>query len=241
MRTRFIGIFDLLGRTSEAQKNRHAYLSSATRDQGPDFCEGTDGGQERGGATLGGSIAYPIAAIGFDLSCGRHRGSFSVSGFQTSGRFRAAGFQGDWQAVKDQLVRGRKFLGFRCDSDPYDSKKIPGSILRIEEFNFENGKQRDLRGYAIAAKRYALFRRTADGGIKIEKASARNSGIHSRRNARVRALARSTHLSRASLYEWRLTFRESLSCAATPIAAQLQCSCRAKLMLAMRGRNHAEA
>jgi hypothetical protein len=40
-----------------------------------------------------------------------------------------------------------------------------------------DGKQQQLYGYAIAAKRYALFTRTLDGGIHVEKASAHGLGF----------------------------------------------------------------
>ncbi len=43
--------------------------------------------------------------------------------------------------------------------NPYDKRIVPGSILKIEDDNFEpySDKQRQLWCYAIAAKRYALF------------------------------------------------------------------------------------
>jgi hypothetical protein len=43
--------------------------------------------------------------------------------------------------------------------NPYDRKVIPGSILKIEDDNFDpvTGKQRQLHCLAISAKRYALF------------------------------------------------------------------------------------
>jgi hypothetical protein len=45
--------------------------------------------------------------------------------------------------------------------NPYDPKAVPGSILKIEDVNFDSsGKQRQLYGYAISAKRYALYQRT---------------------------------------------------------------------------------
>jgi hypothetical protein len=61
--------------------------------------------------------------------------------------------------------------------NPYDRNAVPGSVLKIEDVNFHNGSQRELRGYGIAAKRYALFTRTADGGVQIEKASAHGLGF----------------------------------------------------------------
>jgi len=42
---------------------------------------------------------------------------------------------------------------------PYDPEIIPGSILKIEDINFDprTGEQREIYCYAISAKRYALF------------------------------------------------------------------------------------
>jgi hypothetical protein len=75
-----------------------------------------------------------------------------------------------WQEVREIVEKFGKL-------NPYDPQKIPDSILRIEDINFENGVQRELRGWAIAAKRYVLFSQRADGTIKIEKASAHGLGF----------------------------------------------------------------
>ncbi len=62
--------------------------------------------------------------------------------------------------------------------NPYDTKAVPESILKIEKVNFDSdGKQRELWGFAIAAKRYALFTKTSDGGISVKKASAHGLGF----------------------------------------------------------------
>ena len=44
--------------------------------------------------------------------------------------------------------------------NPYDRSVIPGSILKIEDGNYDprTGNQRQLHCLAISAKRYALFR-----------------------------------------------------------------------------------
>ena len=49
--------------------------------------------------------------------------------------------------------------------NPYDRKVIPGSVLKIEEDNFDpkTGKQRELWCVAISAKRYTLFLRRGNG------------------------------------------------------------------------------
>lgn len=42
--------------------------------------------------------------------------------------------------------------------NPYDPAKVPGSILEVEGVNFDgDGKRRELRCYAVSAKRYALY------------------------------------------------------------------------------------
>jgi hypothetical protein len=48
--------------------------------------------------------------------------------------------------------------------NPYSHDAVPGSILKIEEDNFDaSGKQRQLYCYAISAKRYALFGKDRQG------------------------------------------------------------------------------
>jgi len=58
----------------------------------------------------------------------------------------------------------------------YDPKKVPGSILKIEKVNFQNGKPIDLFGYAISAKRYVLYRYDSQGNIVIVDAKAHGLG-----------------------------------------------------------------
>ncbi len=71
------------------------------------------------------------------------------------------------QAVKALSWKALSWKGVRVIADkftalnPYDPKAVPGSILKIEDVNFDSsGNQRQLYGYAISAKRYALYRRT---------------------------------------------------------------------------------
>ena len=48
--------------------------------------------------------------------------------------------------------------------NPYDPALVPGSVLKIEDVNFDSGgKQRQLYGFAISAKRYALYEQTKTG------------------------------------------------------------------------------
>ena len=50
--------------------------------------------------------------------------------------------------------------------NPYDRSAIPGSVLKIEDDNFDpkTGLQRQLWCLAISAKRYTLFVRDPHGG-----------------------------------------------------------------------------
>ncbi|MGC1652545.1 MAG: hypothetical protein WA722_06975, partial [Candidatus Sulfotelmatobacter sp.] len=68
----------------------------------------------------------------------------------------------DQQAIKALSWKGVRVIADKFTAlNPYDPKAIPGSILKIEDVNFDSsGKQRQLYGYAISAKRYALYQRT---------------------------------------------------------------------------------
>jgi hypothetical protein len=60
--------------------------------------------------------------------------------------------------------------------NPYNRKLVPGSILKIHKLNWDKKKQRrQLYGYAIAAKRYALYTKT-DGDIEIVEPKAHGLG-----------------------------------------------------------------
>jgi len=63
-----------------------------------------------------------------------------------------------WAQVQDIV---KKFGAL----NPYDRKIIPGSILKIEDDNYDpkTGKQRQLHCLAISAKRYTLFIRSKNG------------------------------------------------------------------------------
>lgn len=65
--------------------------------------------------------------------------------------------------------------------NPYNKKVVPGSILNIvEEINFDSeGKQRQIYGYGISAKRYSIY--TFDGSeVRIIKASEHGLGLYYR-------------------------------------------------------------
>jgi hypothetical protein len=74
-----------------------------------------------------------------------------------------------WNDV-EQIAR--RFESLNC----YDRKKVPGSVLKIERVNFESGKQVELFGYTISAKRYVLYRYDAKGNIVIVDAKAHGLG-----------------------------------------------------------------
>lgn len=63
--------------------------------------------------------------------------------------------------------------------NPYDPSTVPGSILKLEDENYDTGEgervRKQLYCYAIAAKRYALFNIEADG-VRIRKYSEHGLG-----------------------------------------------------------------
>jgi hypothetical protein len=66
-----------------------------------------------------------------------------------------------------------RFQSLNC----YDPTKVRGSILKIEKVNFDGDQnQIELFGYAISAKRYALYRYKKDGNIEIVDAKAHGLG-----------------------------------------------------------------
>ncbi len=61
--------------------------------------------------------------------------------------------------------------------NPYDRSKVPGSILEIEDENFdEQGRRHQLLIYAISAKRYVMYTRGRSGAAVIEKPSEHGLG-----------------------------------------------------------------
>lgn len=76
-----------------------------------------------------------------------------------------------WEKVQEITAK------FKC-LNPYDGRAAAKSILKIEDVNYtEDGKQRQLYGWAIAAKRYALYVRTPEGDVQVVKASAHGLGF----------------------------------------------------------------
>ncbi len=60
--------------------------------------------------------------------------------------------------------------------NPYNRKLVPGSILKIHKLNWDHSKQRrQLFGYSIAAKRYALYTKT-HSDIEIVEPKAHGLG-----------------------------------------------------------------
>ena len=77
--------------------------------------------------------------------------------------------------------------------NPYDTAMVPGSILNIvEEINFDSeGKQPQVYGYGISAKRYALY--VWEGArLQIIKASEHGLGLYDR--------PKCTHLGKSMPY-----------------------------------------
>jgi hypothetical protein len=75
-----------------------------------------------------------------------------------------------WDAV-DAIVASFTSL------NPYDKEFVSGSILRVEKQNFDaSGMRRTVFGYAISAKRYALFTKERRGGITVVDAKEHGLG-----------------------------------------------------------------
>jgi hypothetical protein len=74
-----------------------------------------------------------------------------------------------WNDVEEIANR---FKSLNC----YDKTKVKGSILKIEKVNYHAGKQIELFGYAISAKRYNLYRYDKNGNIVILDAKAHGLG-----------------------------------------------------------------
>lgn len=79
-----------------------------------------------------------------------------------------------WEQVR-QIVDRFKSL------NPYDPKIVPESILNIvEELNYDaDGRQRQLYGYGISAKRYGLYTQD-DSGFRLIKVSEHGLGLYYR-------------------------------------------------------------
>jgi hypothetical protein len=79
-----------------------------------------------------------------------------------------------WRQVR-QIVDRFKSL------NPYDPTIVPGSVLNIvEELNYDaDGRQRQLYGYGISAKRYGLYTRD-DSGFRLIKVSEHGLGLYYR-------------------------------------------------------------
>lgn len=90
------------------------------------------------------------------------------------GKLRAENGEEGFRALSWKEVR-RIVAKFET-LNPYDRKIIPGSVLKLEEDNFDpkTGKQRQLYCLAISAKRYALFLRPKNGKPALLRAGINN-------------------------------------------------------------------
>jgi hypothetical protein len=76
------------------------------------------------------------------------------------------------EAIRDRFAALNPY-----DEDPYDPAVVPGSILKVEDENFDEARQRrQLYCYAISAKRYALYNLDADGRPVLRKWSEHGLG-----------------------------------------------------------------
>jgi hypothetical protein len=75
-----------------------------------------------------------------------------------------------WTEVQQRIVDRFESL------NPYDRKLVPGSILKLHKINWDQNKERrQLFGYSIAAKRYALYTKT-ENDIQIVEPKAHGLG-----------------------------------------------------------------
>jgi hypothetical protein len=75
-----------------------------------------------------------------------------------------------WSVVQKIVDRFRSL-------NPYNAKLVPGSILKVHKLNWDKDKQRrQLFGYSIAAKRYAIYTKT-DSDIEIVEPKAHGLGF----------------------------------------------------------------
>jgi hypothetical protein len=93
--------------------------------------------------------------------------------------YRSTGSESRCPTERNQLPRfpGLIRIVDRFEAlNPYNRKLVPGSILRIHKLNWDsNKKRRQLFGYSIAAKRYALYTK-ADNDIEIVEPKAHGLG-----------------------------------------------------------------
>ena len=70
----------------------------------------------------------------------------------------------------------REIVDLFARLNPYDREAVPGSILKIEDDNFNprTGKQRQLWCYAISTKRYTLFVRGKNGEPELLRSNVNN-------------------------------------------------------------------
>jgi hypothetical protein len=126
---------------------------------------------ERGVTDLGGQVAFgdtDSAAVvatetGGMVAC-------------TGGPARLRNGQAAIRAVSWGEVRGmaERFQAL----SPYDRQAVPGSILKIEDVNFdaETKQQRQVFAFAISAKRYALFVTPKPGEVDVVEAKEHGLG-----------------------------------------------------------------
>ena len=100
----------------------------------------------------------------------QHGGIIPCNGGKLRTESGEPGIQALTRKQVDQIVAKFEAL------NPYDRKLIPGSVLKIEEDNFDpkTGKRRQLYCLAISAKRYALFLISENGKPQLLREGINN-------------------------------------------------------------------
>jgi hypothetical protein len=116
-----------------------------------------------------------------DLRLLRFRGTIPPNGASSSPplKHRTTDRSDALKALSSDEVR--RIVGKFEKLNPYNPKIVPGSILNIvEEMNFDKaGCQRQLYGYGISAKRYALYEHDCES-IHLIKVSEHGQGLYYR-------------------------------------------------------------
>ncbi len=132
--------------------------------------------------TSGGRLLLAIAESNVEEKKGAYlfcdTDSLAIVASQTGGDLRIPGSKGvrvlSWAEVQSIVD---KFAAL----NPYDRKLVKGSILNLVNANYVDSDpqnpQRQLYGYSIAAKRYALYERIGKNDIKIVDPKAHGIGF----------------------------------------------------------------
>jgi len=132
--------------------------------------------------TAGGRLLLAMTEAGVEQERGTYlfcdTDSLAIVASERGGQLNIAGSKGlkvlSWEQV---LQLANRFTSL----NPYNPEIVKGSILNVVDVNYENSNpnhaQRQLYGYSIAAKRYALYEKSGPTGIRIIDPKAHGIGF----------------------------------------------------------------